>query len=295
MEETSQHPGALAKAVAAAQTIRVYDGGLYKDQPLEPVPVLTIEDEPDVTELRSLIAVREVTDGCCMCLGDSVLEFLAGGHRLAIVGVHHMTLVRWSTWDGDARLADGRALAAWLAAHGYSDPHERAEAEDARQARAAADDDAWRSAAPASLRELVSELLATSQTGVVRDELVAEVETRLSAGTPGAVARCRQLLAWNGSGTGKCSGYPVHEEIPGRILTGIPISTLLGALTDEPVDGPVWIGALRHLASWRSRTDEELGQVPPAVWDAPVALADARGDSDTLNRVTAKRASIKAR
>ncbi len=280
--------------MAAAQAIRVYDGGLHNDRPLNPEPVLTIENESEVTELRSLIGVRAVTDGRCMCLGDSVLEFLSDGHRMEIVGLHHTTFVRWSAWDGDARLADGRALAVWLAKHGYSAPLERAEADDARRAQAAADTDAWRSAAPTSLRALLPALLATSQTGVVRDELVAEAEACLSGSTPSTVGRCRELLAWYGSGTGRCSGFPVHEGIPGRILTGVPISTLLGALTDEPVDGPVWIGALRHLASWHSRTDEELGQVSPAVWDALVALAEARGDSDTLDRVTTKRAGTRA-
>lgn len=292
MEDASQLPGSLAEAVAAAQAIRVYDGGLYDGRPLNPEPVLTVENEPDMTELRSLLEVSAITDRHCMCLGDSVLEFLSDGHRMAIVGLHHTTFVRWTAWDGDARLADGRALVVWLAAHGYSAPLERTQAEDARRAQAAADEDGWRSAAPASLRPLMPALLATSQSGVIPDVLIAEVEACLSRSTRSAAERCRTLLAWFGSGTGKCSGYPIHEEIPGRILTGVPISTLLEQLTDEPVDGPVWRGALRHLASWRSRTDEDLGQVSAAVWDALVALAEARGDSDTLARVTAKRASF---
>jgi hypothetical protein len=288
----AQHPGALASAVAAARAIRVYDGGLFNDEPLKPEPLLTIEREHDVAELRALIQVRAITDGRCMCLGDSVIEFLAGGHRMAIVSLHHATALRWSAWDGDAKLTDGRALVDWLAAHGYGAPLERAVTADARRAQAAADQDAWRSAAPASLHALMPALLETSQTGSIGDELIVEVKARLAGSTASDVERCRQLLAWYASGTGRCSGFPVHEDIPARILTGLPISMLLKSLDDEPADSPIWAGALRHLASWRSRTEQELGRVPTGVWDKLVRLAEASGDSDTLRRITANRARV---
>lgn len=289
MDRTRRNASALADAVASAELVRVYDGGLSGDRPLEPVPVLTVDAADQVAELRSMVDVAEVTDGHCMCLGDSALEFLAGGSRLAIVGLHHLRHVRWSGWDGDARLADGPGLAAWLAQRGYGAPLARADADAQRRAQALVDEADWLAAAPPSVRDLLPDLVATGQTGHVPDGIVAEAEDRLASRTPDDVQRSRQLLAWFGSGTARCSGYPVYEGIPGRILSRLPISTVLASLRDEPTGGPVWAGALRHLASWRSRTPEDLARVPSEIWDALVSLAESRGDRDTLARLRAAR------
>jgi hypothetical protein len=64
---------------------------------------------------------------------------------------------------------------------------------------------------------------------------------------------------------------------------------MLSALDGEAVGSAVWLGLLRHLATWRSRTDVELAQVPPRVWDELVRLGGASGNEDTLRRITRQR------
>ena len=73
----------------------------------------------------------------------------------------------------------------------------------------------------------------------------------------------------------------------------MPLEVALAALDDEPVDSPVWAGALRHLAGWKSRADWELRRVPGDVWDTLLALGREGGDIDKRQRIERKHAEFR--
>lgn len=85
--------------------------------------VLDVDDPGGLAGLRAALAVVEVSDSRCMCWGDVAFEFAgAGGRRIAVVRFHHAVTLRWSGWDGDAVLHDGRAAVRWLAERGVTGP-----------------------------------------------------------------------------------------------------------------------------------------------------------------------------
>lgn len=118
---------ALADTLLGADEVRVFDGGLSHGEPLEQPAVLRSRNQSEVAELIELVRVADVLDGHCMCLGSSVIEFLAAGDRVAIVGLHHGQSIRWAGWSCDARLLNGVDLLNWLAARGYQAPLEQPE------------------------------------------------------------------------------------------------------------------------------------------------------------------------
>ena len=98
---------------------------------------------------------------------------------------------------------------------------------------------------------------------------------------PDEVARCRDLLTQLGTGPG---GETVVDDLRAR-----PLRAVLDALEDQPPDGPVWAGALRHFGDWRSRPVRDLARVPEHVWRALEALARRRGDEGLARKFASSR------
>ena len=144
---------------------------------------------------------------------------------------------------------------------------------------------AWSAAVPADVRELLPQMLASGGSDA---SLMADLAQKLESGIPDPVTRCRTTLAWFAAGSGADSGYPAYEALPGQLLTATPRTVVLSALDDQPITGPVWAGALRHVAGWNSRPDHDIEQLPPEVWDALLAIARNRPDANTLRRIETK-------
>ncbi|MGW6615551.1 hypothetical protein ACWGA0_19175 [Streptomyces erythrochromogenes] len=145
-----------------------------------------------------------------MCLGDVRFEvFDRAGGRLAAVVLHHGATLRWGHWEGDAVLADGRLLLAWLDGHGMPGPLLEFEADRLRAQRSADAERDWLTAMPAGLEGTADRVLGLSRTGGgPSPELLTELTDRLQLAFPEPVERALALLDRYGSGSGRCSGYP---------------------------------------------------------------------------------------
>lgn len=294
--EPSEDPDALSAHVAGAARVLIYDAGCLhysghgegrEDEIFGKEPVLMVAGSVAVSQLIDRLHVSRVIDGYCMCAGTVSLEFLnATGGRITVAAIHHGKRLRWSGWSGDAELADGPRLLALLSELGYDGPLDDAKRAEALRLEALAIRDAWSAAAPECVRSLVPEMFSN---GSLYDAgIVAQVDALLTAEFPDTLERCRIALAWFAAGTGLCSGYPMHEEIPGKVLAKLPISVLVEALAGEPPTGAVWAGALRHIAGWRTRSKGELLQAPPAIWDTLLDVAQRGNDADKLARIERK-------
>lgn len=279
--------GALNKVLDRACRVRVTDGGASAGRPMSADVVIDETDPVALDALRAALTVRALPGGMCMCAGGTAFEFFDSRNReVAVVGLHHGLSVRWSGWHGDAILADGQALLRWLDERGAHGPLRTFE-EDVRrrdEGRRATED--WIQAIPPALSELADQMLEVSQSAVIPAALVEEVGTRLQTAVPDTTTRTLALLAWFGSGTGRCSGYPVHEEIPGRLLQVVPIAEIIAALLDPRADGRHDAGAVRHLVGWKSRDKQkqDIATIPLNLKVRLMGNALAGADSDKLSR-----------
>ncbi|MFF9819276.1 hypothetical protein [Streptomyces sp. NPDC014006] len=87
--------------------------------------------------------------------------------------------------------------------------------------------------------------------------------------------RVLALLNWYGSGSGRCSGYPVHEGVPGELLGRMPIAD---PRAEERHDA----GAVRHLVGWKTRPRQkrDVARLPEPLRARLLAHARRCGDSD---------------
>lgn len=267
--------------VASASQCEVFDAGMRGDSPLGGLAVLTLQGRPLLAQLRGLLRVKASAGFECMCLGDCTLRFRDdAGHALATACLHHAASLRWNGWEGDRELVDGPGLVEWLAGQGFARPLQRLQASQARAAEAAVAERAWSRAAPGPVRDLLPRMLATSRSGTVPADLLDELRRVLATGCPDERDRCRALLAWFGAGTGRYSGYPVHEGIPGILLADMPVTVMVDALQQQDHnDRGAWAGAVRHLASWKARTANELRAIPRPVRDQLLTVAEGQDEA----------------
>jgi hypothetical protein len=103
---------------------------------------------------------------------------------------------------------------------------------------------------------------------------------------PDPVQRAAALLSWYGSGSGRCSGFPLHEALPEAALAEIPIAHLLAALDVAPADARIDAGAVRHLCGWKSRRHQaaDIAALPDDVRERLLAVARRSGDDDKRRR-----------
>jgi hypothetical protein len=278
---------ALDDVLQTARRVRVTEGGAYGGRPLGGVVLVDERDDAALLALRHALAVERTTDGMCMCLGDLAFEFFdADGRRTAVVGFHHAHSLRWPGWSGDALLADGVRVLHWLADRGADGPLEREEARHRDRVEAQVAQQRWLAAVPAAVRDLGDAIVATSRTGHAPDDLLDLLRQRLSEAYPDPVERAGALLAWFGSGTGRCSGFPVHEGLPGLLLAEMPIADIVGALQRLNADTRQDEGAIRHLSGWKSRKHQarDIARVPAQLRARLLAAARASGDDDKRAR-----------
>lgn len=247
-----------------------------------------LSDPAESARLRTAMAVESLPGFHCMCLGDVRFEvFDRSGGRLAVVVLHHGATLRWGQWESDAVLADGRLLLAWLAGHGMPGPMHQFEAAGIRARERTDEERDWLAAMPAGLEGLADRILDLSRTGgSPSPELLAELIDQLHLTIPGLVERVLALLNWYGSGSGRCSGYPVHEGVPGELLGRVPIADLLAALVDPRAEERHDAGAVRHLVGWKTRPRQkrDVARVPEPLRARLLAHAGRSGDSDKQGR-----------
>jgi hypothetical protein len=243
--------------------------------------LLEVTDPAALCQLRDALAVAETTDGYCMCHGDLTFAFFTpDGQPSAVVGFHHASSLRWSGWDGDALLRDGDRVLHWLAAQGLDDPPAVRRAELPEQ-------ESWLAAAPPAVRDLLDlAVAATTGGGVLPPGVPALIIRRLAEAVPDPVARAAALLSWYGSGSGRCSGYPLHEALPEPALAEIPLAHLLAVLDAAPADARIDAGAVRHLCGWQSRRHQaaDIAALPGDVRERLLAVARESGDDDKRRR-----------
>ncbi|MCB5164564.1 hypothetical protein LG634_06915 [Streptomyces bambusae] len=209
----------------------------------------------DLDRLRTAMAVGKLPGHACACAGDVRFEFLGPhGERVADVVLHHSEALRWDGWEGLAVLKDGASLLRWLAEHGLAGPLTREEDAASVRRRQDAEEADWIAAVPPALASLTGSMLALSRTGShPAPEFLADAHARLQQADPDPVDRALLLLAWCGAGSGRYSGFPPHEAVPGRLLADVPLAEIAAAL-GHPTAGPRHdAGAVRHLAGWNTR------------------------------------------
>ncbi|MET8102963.1 hypothetical protein ABZV29_42185 [Streptomyces sp. NPDC005236] len=257
-----------------------------------------LSNPAESVQFRTAMAVELLPGFRCMCLGDVRFEvFDHEGGLLAVVVLHHGATLRWGQWESDAVLADGRLLLAWLVGHGMPDPLQQFEADRQRAEEGAEEERSWVAAMPAGLEGTVDRILDLSRTGSSPSpELLAELADRLHLTFPDSVERVLALLDWHGSGSGRCSGYPVHERVPGELLGRVPIADLLAALADLRAEERHDAGAVRHLVGWKTRPRQkrDLAGLPEPLRARLLAHARRSGDSDKQGRAERWLAPLRA-
>ncbi|WP_371476643.1 hypothetical protein [Kitasatospora sp. NBC_00315] len=247
-----------------------------------------LSDPAESAELRRAMAVDSLPGFHCMCLGDVRFEVSdRDGGRLAIVVLHHGATLRWGQWESDAVLADGRRLLAWLAGHGMPGPLRQFEADRLRVEEGAEEERNWLAAMPTGLEGTANRILDLSRTGGrPSPALLAELTDRLQLTFPDPVERVLALLDWYGSGSGRCSGHPVHEGVPGELLGRVSIADLLAGLADPRAEERHDAGAVRHLVGWKTRPSQkrDVAGLPEALRARLLAHARRSGDPDKQGR-----------
>lgn len=282
MPETSELDAVLQHAsrvrVAAAVASTAVDGEILVD----------LSDPAELDRLRTAMSVEALHGFRCMCLGDVRFEFLdADAWQLTAVVLHHGATLRWDGWESDAVLADGRLLLLWLNSHGESGPLRQFEEHERRHGRMQTQETHWRAAMPTTLDDLSVQILSLSQTGESASlDLLTELKVQLELAFPDLITRTLTLLAWCGAGSGRCSGYPLHEEVPGLLLKEIPITEIVASLQDPRADARHYAGALRHLVGWKSRPRQrkDIDVLPEPMKVRLLQQARASGDQDKQSR-----------
>ncbi|MEW2625897.1 hypothetical protein [Streptomyces sp. NPDC048106] len=247
-----------------------------------------LSDPAESDQLRRAMAVESLPGFQCMCLGDVRFDvFDRDGGRLAVVVLHHGTALRWGQWESDAIVADGRLLLAWLDRHGMPGPMQQFEAARQRAEERIQEERNWLAAMPAGLEGTADRLIDLSRTGCSPSpELLAELTDRLRLTFPDPVERVLALLEWYGAGCGRCSGYPVHEGVPGELLGRVPIADLIAGMADPRAEERHDAGAVRHLVGWKTRPRQkrDVTRLPEPLRVRLLAHARRFGDSDKQRR-----------
>lgn len=271
--------------VRSASVIRVYDRGASGSRPRDVEPVLTISDRAELDELARLLEISRSTGMYCMCLGDSAFELLDHeGTAIDVLGWHHGSTLRWrGSPDGDVELAHGPELIAWLAAHGYTHPAERVDRREQQRRDQARAVESWSVAAPEAFRAEIPRILAEAASGLP-ERVADDLARSLAESHPDEPDQALALLRWRSGGTGRYSGYPVHEGVATTLLDRLPLQSVFAALVGVAATDPAWSGAVRYLLAWRRKDIVLLRRVPESVWSVLAQVVHDEADSTWADR-----------
>jgi hypothetical protein len=244
----------------------------------------------EVGQLRRLLAAHP-SDLHCMCIGSASIS-LEGGPTPAVLSVHHGDSVRWlDTRYGDFFLERGRELAEWMAARGVADVRDEMDESERERARSDAEERSWVAAMPESLLGYREAMLELSRIGgSPSPELLRQLSQGLADGESDEERRIRALLSWHAGGSGRCSGYPVHECVPEELLLAETPGALLTVVSAPGLTATETAGAARLVASWPAPRHAELSSLPPAAWNRLTAAIADGDDQDKRDRLARRRA-----
>ena len=138
---------------------------------------------------------------------------------------------------------------------------------------------------PASLQRHQEAILELSRTGGgPSPELLRQLSQALADAESDEERRIRALLSWHAGGSGRCSGYPVHECVPQELLLAEAPDALLTVVSAPGLTTVETAGAARLLASWPAQRRAELSSLAPAAWDRLTAAVTDGDDRDKRNR-----------
>lgn len=248
------------------------------------------DESAEIDQLRRLLAAHP-SGAVCGCI-DSAAISLEGGPGPAVLSVHHGVGVRWpGARHGDLELERGRELAEWLAARGVASVRDEMDNSARQRARSEAERETWVAAMPGSVLAYRDATLNVSRTGISRPpELLRRLSLALKGDEGDDERRIRALLRWHASGSGRCSGYPVHEGLPEELLLAESPGALLTVVSADDLTAAETAGAARLVASWAARCRSEFDSLPPAAWDRLTAAVADGDDDDKRDRLARRRA-----
>ncbi|MFF7250690.1 hypothetical protein ACFZBU_43310 [Embleya sp. NPDC008237] len=284
MPETSALDDVLRSAVRVRISSSISSSGGLIDGKI----VVDLSDRAERDRLRVAMSVESPLQWRCMCGGDVRFEFFdADARHLTAVVLHHGAMLRWEGWAGDAVLTDGQGLLRWLHARGAPGPLRKAEEDELRRVQRKLEEERWLAAMPDALDDLSDRLLGLSRSPeIVSSGFLVELHDRVRQAIPDSTGRALALLAWHSGGTGRCSGYPVHEDVPSLLLKDLPIGDIIAALQDPRADARHHAGAVRHLVGWKTRHNQQsdIDAVPEALKARLLHSARTSGDEDKQGR-----------
>jgi hypothetical protein len=239
----AQDPAQASLSVVLQETarIRIWDEGISGNEPIGEL-LLEITDLQEIEKLRAALRISDGPAGHCLCYGDIALELLsAGNRRLALLGLHHGTLLRWNAWIEDAALEDGMAVLEWLAGLEVTEPLERYLDDQIDEEEAVEAWNRWIEAMPACLQQLPEE----NWSSAIEDNRRDLVLNALAAHYPDMNTAILALLHWYGSNSGTWTGYPVYEDLAAAILSWYPVRLLIPAMEGAPLTPNQLEGAAR--------------------------------------------------
>jgi hypothetical protein len=216
-------------------------------------------DRRDLDTLKAALRVERPEKYVhCVCNGSPAIIFYSNGEKIGEVTNHHAKLLRCSLWESDAPIADREAFLKWFDDRNIPGP--RKEYEDGlRRAKESEEQDRkWVEAMPLSLRPHWS---------AMRQYRVADLtplRNALAEQIPETSARILALYSWYGSGAGRWSGYPGHEDIAEKMLLEYSTAELLAAVESRELTEAQTEGVARLFGGWlfSVRRPNDLGLLP---------------------------------
>ena len=173
----------------------------------------------------------------------------------------------------------------WLDTKGVSGPLEGWLEVEERRKESISQYESWLLEIPAALESLKDQTHNLARTGsFLSAERVDEFDQLLAADVPDMAERAGLLMRWFGTGSGRMTGFPSYEAVPGQLLDRVPIEALVDAL--DGADDATLDGGVRFLAGWNFHQNRgpDLSKVPAATREALLSRAESSGDKDKLER-----------
>lgn len=186
----------------------------------------------------------------CACSPTTVLRLYREGRTIGSLEVYAGVDVYFSTWQGDAIVANPELWLKWLDQRSISWPRKEYNREMAEEKSEREAEERWAKAMPAGLSSLPPDSL---QPDVLMNYDLEPLDVALNRALPDKTARIRSLLAWYGSGAGPWSGFPAYEEVAMKLLLEYSTSELLDAVQSAPMSEQQIEGAARLFAGWDFR------------------------------------------
>jgi hypothetical protein len=272
----------LDAMLADVSRVKVFDGGMNDDKPLETTVLLDVADQQVIALLRQCLTIVENPEsfGHCMCYGDLSMEFYVVQKRKAAIGFHHGNSIRWNAWKHDALLQDGQCYLKWLAEQGVAAPlsaykEARQQQEEAQQAW-----NRWVGAMPDCLRELSPEIWQI----IVEENNLQPATDALASAYPTVTERLLTLFRWFGSGTGPWTGFPAYEQLAEQILLQYSVKDLVTALESAPLTEVELEGAARLFAghAFQNRSENQVIKPEAIRFTNMAVFIPARSDEPAL-------------